>query len=154
MPLFFHCMSDCPDTLKNYFTPTKLAVWVRNWQQNDVSAGCMYQVIWFTEMPRWQTCKVFVEFVYTCIIHDHSNLLKHRLCLCSITDLILTLILLTWRIWWASDNASRWQVGFNLVFKGLSQLDSLSLLLPLPGITTWIKEGCHSKRRVWGANVM
>jgi hypothetical protein len=26
MPLFFHCMFDCPDTLKNYFTPTKLAV--------------------------------------------------------------------------------------------------------------------------------
>jgi len=31
----------------------------------------------------------------------------------------LTLILLTWRIWWASNNASRWQMGFNLAFKGL-----------------------------------
>ena len=31
----------------------------------------------------------------------------------------LTLILLTWRIWWASNNASRWQKGFNLAFKGL-----------------------------------
>jgi len=30
----------------------------------------------------------------------------------------LTLILLTWRIGWAT-NASRWQMGFNLVFKGL-----------------------------------
>jgi len=27
--------------------------------------------------------------------------------------LTLTLILLTWRIWWASNNASRWQMGFN-----------------------------------------
>jgi hypothetical protein len=30
-----------------------------------------------------------------------------------------TLILLTWRIWWASNNASKWQMGFNLAFKGL-----------------------------------
>jgi len=28
-------------------------------------------------------------------------------------DDILTLILLMWRIWWASNNASRWQMGFN-----------------------------------------
>jgi len=32
---------------------------------------------------------------------------------------ILTLILLTWRIWWAPNNASRWQMGFNSAFKGL-----------------------------------
>ena len=31
----------------------------------------------------------------------------------------LTLILLTWRIWWASNNASKWQMGFNLAFKRL-----------------------------------
>ena len=31
----------------------------------------------------------------------------------------LTLYLLTWRIWWASNNASKGQVGFNWVFKGL-----------------------------------
>jgi len=31
----------------------------------------------------------------------------------------LTLILLTCRIWWAPNNASKWQMGFNLVFKGL-----------------------------------
>jgi hypothetical protein len=31
----------------------------------------------------------------------------------------LTLILLTWRIWWAPINASRWQMGFNSTFKGL-----------------------------------
>jgi len=32
---------------------------------------------------------------------------------------LLTLILLTWRIWWPPNNASRWQMGFNLAFKGL-----------------------------------
>jgi hypothetical protein len=31
----------------------------------------------------------------------------------------LTLILLTWNIGWAPTNASKWQVGFNLSFKGL-----------------------------------
>jgi hypothetical protein len=31
----------------------------------------------------------------------------------------LTLILLTWRIWWAPNNASRWLMRFNLAFKGL-----------------------------------
>ena len=33
---------------------------------------------------------------------------------------ILTLNPLTWKIWWASNNANRWQMGFNLMFKGLS----------------------------------
>jgi hypothetical protein len=32
----------------------------------------------------------------------------------------LTLILLTWRIWRAPNNASRWEMGFNLAFKRLS----------------------------------
>ena len=30
-----------------------------------------------------------------------------------------SLILLTWRIWWAPKNASKWQMGFNAAFKGL-----------------------------------
>ena len=33
--------------------------------------------------------------------------------------MFLTLILLTWRMWWAPNNASKWQMGFNSVFKGL-----------------------------------
>ena len=33
--------------------------------------------------------------------------------------LILTLILLMWRIWWAPNNVSKWQMGFNSAFKGL-----------------------------------
>ena len=35
--------------------------------------------------------------------------------------LILTLILLTWRIWWAPNNARKWQMGFNSAFKGLNK---------------------------------
>ena len=32
---------------------------------------------------------------------------------------ILTLNLLTWKIWWYPNNSSRWQMGFTLAFKGL-----------------------------------
>ena len=35
---------------------------------------------------------------------------------------ILTLILLTRRIWWAPYNASKWQMGFNSAFKGLKSM--------------------------------
>ena len=33
---------------------------------------------------------------------------------------VLTLILLTWRIRWAPNKASKWQMGFNLAFKVLN----------------------------------
>jgi hypothetical protein len=33
----------------------------------------------------------------------------------------LTLILLTWRIWWAPNKASKWQMGFKSAFKGLKK---------------------------------
>ena len=36
--------------------------------------------------------------------------------------IILTLSLLTWRIWWAPNNANRWQMGFNSAFKGLIEV--------------------------------
>ena len=35
-----------------------------------------------------------------------------------LNNLNLTLILKTWRIWWAPNNASKWQMGFNSAFKG------------------------------------
>jgi len=40
----------------------------------------------------------------------------------------LTLILPTWRIWWAPNNASRLQMGFNLEFKGLNIVERYSVL--------------------------
>ena len=35
-------------------------------------------------------------------------------------QIVLTLTLLTWRIWWAPNNASKWQMGFSSAFKGLN----------------------------------
>jgi hypothetical protein len=41
---------------------------------------------------------------------------------------VLTLILLTWRIVWAPNNASRWKMGFNSAFKGLRRSARISKL--------------------------
>ena len=46
-------------------------------------------------------------------------LCSQRLKLLPVVQHFLTLILLTWRIWWAPTNASRWHMGFNSAFKGL-----------------------------------
>ena len=35
--------------------------------------------------------------------------------------------LLTWRIWRAPNNASRWQMGFNSAFKGLKWILKISV---------------------------
>jgi hypothetical protein len=40
----------------------------------------------------------------------------------------LTLNPLMWKIWWAPNNAGRWQMGFNSVFKGLKTKRLLSYL--------------------------
>ena len=39
-----------------------------------------------------------------------------------------TLTLLTWRIWWAPNNANRLKMGFNSAFKGLKSPLTLTLL--------------------------
>jgi len=46
----------------------------------------------------------------------------------------LTLILLTWSIWSAPNNASKWLMGFNSEFKGLNaELNLICHLLALLG---------------------
>ena len=52
----------------------------------------------------------------------------------------LTLILLTWRTWWApnsANSASRWQMGFNSAFKGLNDalwLKPVMTMSPIPSL--------------------
>jgi hypothetical protein len=66
-------------------------------------------------------------FLIFLFVHSNSHK-KYRsksggkIPLLRLTDGILTLILLTWRIWWVPNNAGRWQMGFKLAFKGLSVL--------------------------------
>jgi len=50
----------------------------------------------------------------------------------------LTLNLLTWKIWWTSNNASRWQMGFNLACKELiSFCSDLLFLVCLLEMESW-----------------
>jgi len=68
----------------------------------------------------WLTFTTFIENIH----HWEQNLTR---CFTNCFTLLnhvrpwieLTLILLTWKIWWASNNASKWHMGFNSVFKGL-----------------------------------
>jgi hypothetical protein len=73
----------------------------------------------------------------------------------------LTLYPLMWRIWWAPNNASKWQMGFNSAFKGLKRTKWNNLresLLPfvftvcriekhwVQGVWTWITSQTLSQK--------
>jgi len=49
----------------------------------------------------------------------------------------LTLTLLMWRIWWAPNNASKWQMEFDLAFKGLSVIFIGQCIVIYSYITTY-----------------
>jgi hypothetical protein len=78
----------------------------------------------------WHACQVwdvihgliFSEKHYTNRDRNHNPYVVTAFCLCTRSGSIVNpLYLLTWRIWWAPNNASKWQMGFNSAFKGLSQ---------------------------------
>jgi hypothetical protein len=50
----------------------------------------------------------------------------------------LTLNLLSWRIFWAPNNASKWQIGFNLAFKGLIMRATIP---PFLHTSYWLTQG-------------
>jgi hypothetical protein len=57
---------------------------------------------------------IFYLFPQVSKFQNHTTLYSK----CSISLVSsLTLILLTWRIWWAPNNASKWRMGFNSAFK-------------------------------------
>jgi hypothetical protein len=49
----------------------------------------------------------------------------------------LTLILLTWTIWRAPTNASKWRMGFNSAFKGLNKT-----FICVMRVCSWV---CHNE---------
>jgi len=75
----------------------------------------MWAVKWW-EMKGWSE-----SLSPICVGKNSRNYIQYFLTLVLFTFCtccILSLLLLTWRIWWAPNNASRWQMGFNLAFKG------------------------------------
>ena len=61
--------------------------------------------------------KLKIATVSSYLIHGNWMLVQENNLLKNINS--LTLILLMWRIWWALNNASKGQKGFNWAFKGL-----------------------------------
>jgi len=99
------------------------------------NVGCIYSVLsGKTNMcPTSGWLNIFksiaeVRFHYPLLLSLVTELqtLKRRkvnsICHILRTNSPLTLILLMWRIWWAPNNASRWQMVFNSAFKGLKHL--------------------------------
>jgi len=82
-------------------------------------SSCFYRMdIWLK--PWLQFLHNLVNFVFEDIfIFYVTNMFVSSANKTLSASWILTLILLTWRIWWAPNNVSRWQMGFNSVFKGL-----------------------------------
>ena len=60
----------------------------------------------------------------------------------------LTLILLTWTIWRAPTNASKWRMGFNSAFKGLTSSETAKLCIwRCRSTLVKVVTSCHSARR-------
>ena len=56
----------------------------------------------------------------------------------------LTLNLLTWRIWWSSNNVSKGQMGFNSAFKGLNTLmTAYCAVADTAGLNLWCLRHHH-----------
>jgi hypothetical protein len=63
---------------------------------------------------------IFEYFSKICLENSSFVNIRHGLRVLYINTYVrLTLYLLTWNIWWAPNNASKWQMRFNWAFKGL-----------------------------------
>ena len=77
---------------------------------------------------------VFLWYQSSRLILAHRTLEKatesteERLPVDNKSNIKLTLILLTWTIWRAPTNASKWRMGFNSAFKGLNTTICLSFI--------------------------
>jgi len=78
----------------------------------------MKPTTYFHLFPRLQMSGV-IPLPHLCAFVVCTGTASPSLCLQS--SIFLTFILLTWRIW-VPNNASKWQMRFNLAFKGLNTL--------------------------------
>ena len=96
----------------------------------NYNCGCILvlttlkKATWVAETCLWLPCNKFT------FIHSSAFVGVFRIFFLFRNS--LTRILLTWRIWWASNNASRWQMGFNSAFKGLMNRDSSVSIVSIP----------------------
>jgi AAA+ ATPase superfamily predicted ATPase len=76
-----------------------------------------FHAIYEVNISKWKSC---------CCLNLYQFITKVGYFLCVLSSSMrrkelvsLTLTLLTWIIGWAPNNANKWQMGFNLAFKGL-----------------------------------
>jgi len=71
-----------------------------------------------------------------------EELQHNRRCVTRCVIAVLTLILLTWKIERVPNNASKWQMGFNLAFKGLKKTTEITF-----------QEKHHLEHRNWNMSL-
>jgi hypothetical protein len=98
---------------------SKLCMYVEHMVEHN-SVYIVWLKTWNVITSKFLTKRYKQSCVLSYILHIHFYFIQ------------VTLILLTWRIWWAPNNATKWQMGFNCVFKWLR--------------VTCHKNGCHSGR--------
>jgi hypothetical protein len=100
----------------------RLVDWYVSVKQNSFEASSTQDgdnnsiVFWdVTSCILLYVCRIFYGMYH---VHYVFRWLQYKMC-------TLTLILLTRRIWWAPNNASNWQMGFNSAFKGLNVFENV-----------------------------
>ena len=89
----------------------------------------------------WSTFKYFVIL----IVSTYYILCISWIKKCLSIQVFLTLILLTWRIWWAPNNASRWQMGFNSALKVLKETAGCFCLSTTRTVWGQLQLACRSR---------
>ena len=84
----------------------------------------MGRCVWSRNIKNW--CSIYTYDISSLRVND------------------LTLILLTWRKWWAPNNASKQQMGFNSAFKGLIQV-WMFVISPEDGRNCWPKHVAYMR---------
>ena len=88
------------------------------------------------EFPEYQIN--FVLHTFLTIIKD-PNQQNMELCI----NTILTLNPLTWKIWCAPNNTSRWQMGFNSAFKGFKFVAIFQFRLKSSNVKERRRQKCY-----------